>query len=49
MSVATGLYILGLVLIIVVFFALWHGDQVETRFRGYGVQLSLRYRRNRRK
>lgn len=49
MSVADGLYILALVLIVVVLFALWHGDRVETRFRGYGVQLSLRYRRSRRK
>ena len=47
MNVANELYILGFVL--VVLFALWRGDRVETGFHIYRLQFFLRYRRNRRK
>ena len=41
--------VLGFVVIIVVLFALWRGDQVKTGLQVPGVQLFLSYRRNRRK
>ena len=51
MSAAGGFYILVMLVcagIVVVLFALWHGDQVKTGFQVLGVQLFLNYRRNRR-
>ena len=49
MNLAYEVWIPDVVLICVVVLALLRSDQVDTRFRIYGVQLFLRYRRNRRK
>lgn len=52
MNIAYETWILGVVfffVVVVVLFALWRGDQVETGFQFFRLQLFLRYRRNRRK
>ena len=46
MNIIIELCILGVVFIIVVLFALWRGNQVETGFRFFRVHLFLRYRRD---
>ena len=46
MSPVDGFYMLGVVVMGVVLFALWRGDQVKTGFRIPGVQLFLSYRRD---
>lgn len=48
MNVGNELWIPAVVFVVVVLVALWRGDQVETGFRFFRVQLFLRYRRNRR-
>ena len=49
MNVAYEVWIPCVAFFCVVVLALLRGDRVDTRFRIYGVQLFLRYRRNRRK
>ena len=49
MNITYEISMVGVVFIVVVLFALWRGDQVETGFQFFRVQLFLRYRRNRRK
>ena len=49
MNFAAEVWVLVAICLAVVFFALWRGDDVETGFQFFRVQLFLRYRRNRRK